>query len=107
MSDVPRRGIVRLISGLRRRLDPDEDAMRASVRWLAHKLPELFEKVQRQSLEIQNLHGEMESQHREMGALTRDIGWVRRATTRQRAITAELLQLAGLQERTAERDQYL
>ena len=81
--------------------------MRSSVRWLAHKLPELFEKVQRQSLDIQNLHRDLDSQHREMGALTRDIGWVRRATTRQRAITAELLQLAGLQERTAERDQYL
>src|SRR6266550_74779 len=99
MSDEPRRGIGRLIGGLRRRLDPDSETMRQSVRWLAHKLPELFDKMQRQSVEMQALHRELEQQQRSMGALTRDIGWVRRATTRQRAITAELFQRAALQER--------
>jgi hypothetical protein len=107
MADEPRRGIGRLIGGLRRRLDPDSEAMRLSVRWLAHKLPELFEKVQRQSAEMQAFHRELERQQRSLGALARDAGWMRRATTRQRAITSELLQLAGLQERTAEREQYL
>ena len=106
MADEPRRGIGRLIGGLRRRLDPDSEAMRLSVRWLAHKLPELFEKVQRQASDMQGLHRELEMQQRALGALTRDVGWVRRATTRQRAITSELLQLASLQERTAEREQY-
>ena len=81
--------------------------MRSSVRWLAHKLPELFEKVQRQTTELRGLQQQLDSQHRWMGALNRDVGWMRRATTRQRAITSELLQLAGLRERTAERDQYL
>jgi len=107
MSDEPRRGIGRLFGGLRRRLDPDSETMRQSVRWLAHKLPELFDKMQRQSVEMQELHRELELQQRSMGALTRDIGWVRRATTRQRAITAELFQRAALQERPVEREQYL
>jgi hypothetical protein len=92
---------------LRRRLDPESDAMRSSVRWLAHKLPELFDKAQRQTTEIRELQHALDSQRRWMGALTRDVGWMRRATTRQRAINSEMLQLAGLHERTAERDQYL
>ena len=33
--------------------------------------------------------------------------WMRRATTRQRAITAELFQMAGLQERVVERERAL
>jgi hypothetical protein len=105
--DAPARGLARWIGALRRRLDPDGETMRTSVRWVAHKLPELFEKQQRQSADMRALQHELESQHRSMGALNRDVGWMRRATTRQRAITSELLQLAGLQERTAERDQYL
>ena len=81
--------------------------MRSSVRWLAHKLPELFEKAQRQTTEIRALQHALDSQHRWMGALTRDVEWLRRATARQRAINSEMLQLASLHERTAERDQYL
>jgi hypothetical protein len=105
--DAHPRGLAWWVSRLRRRLDPEGDAMRSSVRWLAHKLPELFEKVQRQTTELRGLQHELESQHRSMGALNRDVGWMRRATTRQRAITSELLQLAGLHERSAERDHYL
>jgi hypothetical protein len=101
------RGLARWISRIRRRIDPDGDAMRASVRWLAHKFPELFEKVQRQSLEMRALQHELESHRRWMNALNRDVGWMRRATTRQRAITGELLQHAGLNERIADRERYL
>jgi hypothetical protein len=92
---------------LRRFLDPEGEATRRSVRWLAHKFPELFDKAQRQSAEMRGLREELESQNRRLGALTRDVGWMRRATTRQRAITSELFQLAGLHERPVERERYL
>ena len=105
--DVTPRGPARWLGRLRRFFDPEGEATRRSVRWLAHKFPELFEKAQQQSVETRGLREELESQNRRLGALTRDVGWVRRATTRQRAITAQLFQVAGVQERTVERERSL
>ena len=105
--DVTPRGPARWLGRLRRFFDPEGEATRRSVRWLAHKFPDLFEKAQQQSVEMRGLREELESQNRRLGALTRDVGWMRRATTRQRAITANLFQMAGLQERTVERERSL
>jgi hypothetical protein len=101
--DVTPRGPARWLGRLRRFFDPEGEATRRSVRWLAHKFPELFDTAQRQSIEMRGLREELEAQNRRIATLTRDVGWMRRATTRQRAITADLLHLAGLQERPSER----
>jgi hypothetical protein len=104
---VTPRGPARWLGRLRRFFDPEGEAARRSIRWLAHKVPELFDKTQRQSTEIRGLRQEFESQTRSLATLTRDVGWMRRATTRQRAITSELFQRARLQERPVERERYL
>ena len=105
--DVTPRGLARWLGRFRRFFDPEGEATRRSVRWLAHKFPELFDKAHRQSVELRGLREELEAQNRRLGSLTRDVGWMRRATTRQRAITAELFQMAGLQERVVERERAL
>ncbi len=105
--DVTPRGLARWFGRLRRFFDPEGEESRRSVRWLAHKFPDLFDKAQRQSIEMRGLREDLEAQNRRIAVLTRDVGWMRRATTRQRAITADLLHLAGLRERTAERERAL
>lgn len=102
--ETPRHGLARWISALRRRLDPEGEAARASTRWLAHKVPDLFERVQQQWAAMRDVQVASESQHRTIANLSRDVAWMRRATTRQRAITSNLLQRAGFQERTVERE---
>ena len=104
---VTPRGPARWLGRLRRFLDPEGEAARRSIAWLARKVPELFDKAQQQSTEMRGFREELESQNRRLGALARDVGWMRRATTRQRAITGELFQRAGLQERPVERERHL
>jgi hypothetical protein len=78
-----------------------------SIRRLAHKVPELFDRVQHQWGALRELQLGYEVQNRAVSALERDVAWIRRATVRQRAITSTVLQHAGLYERTAEGEQRL
>ena len=76
-------GLARWFGRLRRRLDPEGEAMARPSIWLAHKMPDVFERVQQQWAEWARLQLEIDSSIAGWAPDTH-VGWMRRATTRQR-----------------------
>ena len=103
--------IARLIKALRRRIDPEGDTARADIRRIAEAFPEFAEQTRKQiraqRKALVAVEREIASQRRGAVRMNAGLEWIRQAVARQRRVNAELLRMAGLDEKTAEHEQRL
>jgi len=111
MTDQAPGPLARFVKAIRRRIDPGGDAAREHIRRVAETLPGFAEQtgkqMRAQRKAVLALEHEIASQRRGILRLTSGLNWMRRAVARQRRVNADLLRMAGLDEKTAEHEQRL